>query len=209
MIEAARSHVQARWEREVKPFSESALNKIDIHAVERRNRLAPGQEIHLVHAFAEAAWWQASEHYLLLIRPAATGFEVLYSFRGGAGGKGIEYRLADVGSGARRFALEISDHGFGDGGVGTVTILVLYLRDGDRFAEVFREVTRHQPSASHTFSSKVEYRAGERPLKNVVVRTELLKAGALVDTLEAVFEWQGSSYEGIMPLPASWRGHLP
>lgn len=208
LTEAARSHVRARWEKDVRPFSESALNKIDVQAVERRNRLAPGHEIHLVHAFAEAAWWKASEHHLLLIRSGSSGFEVLYGFRGGAAGGGIGYRLIDLGSGQRRFALEISDRGF-DGAAGTATILVLYLPEGDRFAEVFREVTTYRPAESHTFASQLAYRGAEGPMKHVVARTELFKAGEPVEAVEAIFEWQGSSYAGIMPLPPSWRAQLP
>lgn len=191
----------------MRPESESALNKIDIHAVERRNRLAPGQEIHLVHAFAEASWWKASEHYLLLIRPSGTGYEVLYGFRGGGHDKGIGYRLIDLGSGTRRFALEISDRGAG-GGAGTATILVLHLPE-EGFTEVFREIITHQPSSSHTYRSRLSFRDAEGPLKHVVVRTELFKANERVDTAESIFEWRGSAYEGIMPLPASWRAHLP
>ncbi len=212
MIEAARATVQQAWQKEVQPVSESALIGIKIHAVEKRNRLAPG--VYLVQALAETAWWKHSVHYLLLMRAATTvppdSFEVLYRFAGGSGGKGIEYRLVDLGSETRRPALEISDHGVGDDDAsGTLTILVLHLPESDRFAEVFRELTTYRPPSPHGYVSKFSFRSAASSMKELAVSTELLKDGQTVDHVESVFVWQESAYEGTMPLPEAWRAELP
>ncbi len=211
LVAAARKVVQDAWEKEVMPFSESSLGRIDIYAVERRNRLAPGQDVYLVHAFAETSWWKDSEHYLLLLRPSPDGFETLYRFDGGAGAQGVTYRLVDVGSsGTRRFALEISDHGFADEETsGTWTILVLYLPESDRFAEVFRELTTYRPASAHGYEGTLAYRRSEGAIKDLAVTTTLLKAQAVVDQVESIFTWQGSAYEGVLPLPEAWRAELP
>ncbi len=215
--DAARAAVKEAWQKEARPFRESALTRIEIHAVERRNRLAPG--VFLVHAFAETSWWKHSTHYLLLMRTGdavppegdrRNTFEVLYRFSGGGGGKGVEYRLVDLGSSRRRFALEISDHGVGDDETsGTWTILVLHLPESDRFAEVFRELTSYRPTSAHGYDSKLSFRATAGAMKDVVVSTELLKDGQTVDRVESVFVWQESAYVGLMPLPEAWRAELP
>ncbi len=206
VAEAARAAVEEAWRKEVQPFIESGLNRIEIHTVERRNRLA--RDVYLVHAFAEASWWKHSRHYLLLLRPAAAGYEVLYRFAGGAGGGGVRYRLVDLGATARRFALEISDHGREEG-AGTWTIVVLYLPAGDRFAEVFRQLTTYHPPAPHGYASTLSYRRAEGPIREIVLHTELLKAQVRVDQVESVFAWQEESYLGVLPLPDAWRAELP
>ncbi len=209
VVETARSTVEDAWRKEVQPFSESALTAIEIHSVERRNRLAPGQDVYLAHAFAAASWWKHSQHYLLLLRRSQAGDEVLYRFAGGGNGGGITYRLVDLGSAARRFALEISDHGLEDDAGGTWTILVLYLPESDRFAEVFRQLTTYRPPSSHSYASTVSYRPAEGPMREVLLRTELSKAGAVVDRVESTFAWQDSGYPGVLPLPDAWRAELP
>ena len=211
LVAAAHEVVKSAWEEEVRPFVESSLNRIDIHAVERRNRLAPGQEIYLVHAFAETSWWKDSEHYLLLLRPSPDGFETLYRFDGGSGGQGITHRLVDLGSsGARRFALEISDQAVGeDEATGTWTILVMQLPESDGFAEVFRELTTYRPSSAHGYESTLTYRSSESMVKDIAMSTKLLKSGTVVERVESIFSWQASAYEGIMPLPEAWRSELP
>ena len=211
LVAAARKVVKSAWEKEMQPFVESSLNRIDIHAVERRNRLAPGQETYLVHAFAETSWWKDSEHYLLLLRPSPNGFETLYRFDGGSGGHGLTYRLVDLGSsGARRFALEISDQAVGEEeATGTWTILVMQPPEGEGFVEVFRELTTYRPPSNHGYESALAYRSSERAVKDVAVSTTLLKAGTVVERVESIFTWQVSSYEGIMPLPEAWRSELP
>ncbi len=208
LVDAARAVVKEAWQKEIQPFRDSALGSVKVHAIEKRNRLAPG--VHLVHAFAETSWWKHSQHYLLLMRPAEAGFEVLYRFDGGAGGKGIRYRLIDLGSGTHRGALEISDHGFEDDDTsGTWTVLVLHLPESDRFAEVFRELTSYRPPSAHGYASKLSFRPAGGPVKDVVVNTELLQDGVVVDQVESVFVWQESAYQGIMPLPETWRAELP
>ncbi len=207
----ARAAVKKAWDKEVGPYSESSLNRIQVHAVERRNRLA--RDVYLVHAFAEASFWKHSEHYLLLLRPGASGFEVLYRFAGGAGGKGIEYRLVDLGSPSRRFALEISDHGVdddsGDATTSTWTILVMHLPESDSFAEVFRQLTTYRPPSALGYSSRLSFRPAEGPIKEIVARTELLKGRTVVERVESVFAWQETAYQGLMPLPDAWRAELP
>lgn len=204
--DAARATVQEAWEKEIRPYRESALTRIGVHAVQRRNRLARG--VYLVQALAEASWRKHSEHYLLLMRAGDAGIEVLYRFSGGQGGKGVEFRLIDLGS--RRFALEISDHGFEDEDTtGTWTVLVLYLPESDRFVEVFRELTNYRSTSPHGYDSTLSFRAAGGALKDVVVNTELLKDGKTVDRIESVFVWQDSAYQGTMPLPEDWRAELP
>ncbi len=224
--DAARAAVKEAWERQAQPTDTSALTRIEIHAVQRRNRLAPG--VYLVHAFAETSWWKHSEHYLLLMRAAdavppegdrRNTFEVLYRYSGGQGGQGVEYRLGDLGAGDHRsteggqvghVALEISDHGsLDDDTAVTHTILVLHLPASDRFAEVFRELTSYQPPSAHGYRSTVGFRPAEGPMKDVAVNTELLKDGQTVDRVESVFVWQDSAYAGVMPLPEAWRAELP
>ena len=207
LADAARATVKAAWEREVKPLSESALTRIEIHAVERRNRLARG--VYLVHAFAEASWWKHSRQYVLLMRAAEADFEVLYRYDGGTGGKGIEYRLVDVGSATRRAGLEISDHGFDDDTTGTWTILTLFMPASDRFSEVFRELTTYRPVSSHGYASTVSHQPADGPMKNIVVSTQLFKNNRAVDQVETTFVWQASAYQGTMPLPDAWRSELP
>ncbi len=209
VAETARAAVEEAWNKEVRPFTESALIRIEIQAVERRNRLAPGQDVYLVHAFAEASWWKTSQHYLLLLRSSADGHELLYRFAGGSGGGGVSYRLVGLGASARHFALEISDRGFEDDTTGVWTILVLLLPEIDRFAEVFRELTTYRPPSPHAYASTVSYRPAEGPMREIVVRTRLEKAGAEVDRVESLFAWQDSGYQGILPLPDAWRAELP
>ncbi len=208
--DAARAAVKKAWDKEVGPYSESSLNRIEVHAVERRNRLA--RDVYLVHAFAEASFWKHSEHYLLLLRPGETGFEVLYRFAGGAGGRGIDYRLVDLGSSSRRFALEISDHGLyetDDDTTGTWTILVMHLPEKGRFAEIFRELTTYRPPSTLGYSSELSYRPAGGPMKEIMARTDLLKGRTVVERVESIFAWQESGYLGVMPLPATWRAELP
>ena len=50
VVDIARAAVEEAWRNEVQPFTESALTGIEIHAVERRSRMAPGQDLYLVHA---------------------------------------------------------------------------------------------------------------------------------------------------------------
>ena len=214
LADAARSEVRKAWEKEVRPFAESALTGIEVHAVQRRDRLAPGREIYLAHALAEASWWKHSRHYLLLLGTSQSGFEVLYRFDGGIGGRGIAYRLVNVGSDTRRFALEISDHGFEDDLVtGTWTVLVLYLPEVDGFVEVFRELTTYRPASAHGYASTLSLRPAEGPIKDLVVRTELFEDGRVVEGLESTFTWQtegqSTGYLGVMPLPEAWRAELP
>ncbi len=207
VAETARSAVEEAWRKEIRPFTESALTRIEIHSVERRSRLAPN--VTLVHAFAAASWWKHSRHYLLLLRPSEAGPEVLYRYDGGVNEGGIDYRLVDVGATNRRFALEISDHGFEDDATGTWTILALYLPESDRFAEVFRELTTYRPASPHSYASAVEYRPAEGPVKAIVLSTVLKKGGVAVDRVESFFAWQESAYAGIVPLPDPWRAELP
>ncbi len=208
-IDAARTAIEQAWEKEVQPRTESALVKVEVHAVQRRDRLAPGREIHLARALAQASWWQDSRHYLLLLGPAANGFDVLYRYDGGTRGKGVDVRLVDLGSGNRRFALEITDHDVGDDAGGAWTILVMHEPESAQFAEVFRELTSYRPASGHGYAGALAYRQAEGPMREIVVRVELIEEGRVADRAESIFAWREAAYQGALPLPEAWRDELP
>jgi len=164
--------------------------------------------VYLVHAVADSGFWKTTTEHLLVLQRVNYDWKLLLHFSGGWKGRGIAFKIVDLGVSSRREGILVADYASGNQMSQTRHHIFRYDKGKNQFVEIFNELTTWLPSVVPiVYESVVSFQAGNSALKDIVVRTQLIKQQSVETDFEmsraSVFKWDGKKYSGKLDLPIS------
>jgi len=159
-----------------------------------------------MNATAHAIHWKRTTEHVLILRLERGNYELLLHFDGGWNGRGVSFRILDIGVKNSKMAILVEDYASGNQASRTRSHIFRWNKDQNEFLEAFNELTTWLPSViTVVYKSTLSFENSSSTLKDVIVRTTFIRQQPRHEELkpvhESVFKWDGKRYVGKMKKP--------
>lgn len=210
--------ISKRWH-ERYPKNVDQLKRIEIKTIRRADDLLTDiplrldkvkpldkTPVYLMNATAHAIHWRRTTEHILILRLERGNYELLLHFDGGWGGRGVNFRILNIGVKNRKMAILVEDYASGNQSSQTRSHIFRWNKDKNEFVEIFNElITWLVSPIDVVYKSTLSFGNSSSTLKDIIVLTTFIrqhpKQEELKSVHESVFKWNGKRYVGEMKKP--------